>query len=104
MILLGVHGALLVVGVLIQIALATWLAEGVFAASYGFVLVYAYAVATTIGYAAVAVRARQKPMSVRFRYLVVYHIAATLLMAFIVILIAYTPIAVRPGDAAPPEL
>jgi 4-hydroxybenzoate polyprenyltransferase len=105
MMLLGAHAALLVVGVLIQVALAMWVAAGVFAASFGFVLVYAYVVATTIGYAAVAVRARQKPMAVRYRYLVVYHVAATLLMALILLLIVYNPVAVRPvGDAAPPDL
>jgi hypothetical protein len=89
MTLLGVHVALLVAGVLIQVLLATWVARGVFAASYGFVLVYAYVVATTIGYAAVAVRARQKSMAVRLRYLGVYHLAATVLMAFILLLIVY---------------
>jgi L-asparagine transporter-like permease len=104
LLLLGVHGALLVVGVLIQVLLATTLAGGFFAASYGFVTVYAYIVATTIGYAAVATRARNKPLSIRYRYLVVYHVAASLLMALILILIVYNPIAVRPvGDAAPPN-
>ncbi len=103
--LLGVHAALLVVGVLIQVALAMWVAGGFFAASFGFVLVYAYVVATTIGYAVVAIRARQKTMAIRYRYLIIYHVGATLLMALVLLLIVYNPVAVRPvGDAAPPDL
>jgi L-asparagine transporter-like permease len=100
--LLGLHAGLLAVGVLVQYLLATLFSQGVFAASYGFVLVYAYVVATTIGYGALAVRARNKPLGVRFRYLALYHLATTFLMAFILIALLYTPIAVRPGADTPP--
>lgn len=103
MVLLGVHAGLLAVGVVIQYVLATIVADGVFAASYGFVLVYAYAVATTIGYAAVAVRARNKSMAVRMRYLVVYHLAATVLMGLILALIIFNPVSREAGDLAPSE-
>lgn len=101
--MLGLHAGLLVAGVLIQYVLATIVADGVFSASYGFVLVYAYAVATTIGYAAVAVRARNKPMAVRARYLVFYHLAATGLMALILFLIIYNPIVGDPGEVEPTD-
>jgi L-asparagine transporter-like permease len=99
--LLGLHAGLLVVGVLIQYFLATQFSQGVFAASYGFVLVYAYVVATTIGYGALAVRARNKPLGVRFRYLVMYHFAATVLMIFILLLLLYNPVVRLPRAGAP---
>jgi hypothetical protein len=69
--LLGLHGGLLTAGVLVQYLLAITLSGGVFAASYGFVLVYAYVVATTIAYGGLAVRAREKPLATRMRYLAV---------------------------------
>jgi L-asparagine transporter-like permease len=98
--LLAAHLALLAAGVVIQVLLATNVSGGIFATAYGFVLVYALVVATTIGYAAVAVRARHKPMATRYKYLIFYHLGANLLMAFLLFVIVLAGVAVPPEPPA----